>query len=160
MKPFVKWVLIGVPAIVVMTAIAIHYWNLYGPDLLEERVEEIARGNSIDCGRVKIGEAPGSATACALAAHQAGKPFHVRYDIRGIDSQVAIAIVRDATGNVSALAYDSDIQGGGGRGHQVVNSSACPKPFHLWVNPSGRINCFQQQTSPRASVMSPNLEPY
>jgi len=160
MKPFVKWMLISVPTVAVMTAIAVHYWNLYGPDLLEERVRKIAGSNSINCGRVKIGEAPGAATACALTAHQAGQPFHVRYDIRGIDSQVSIAIVRDASGNVSALAYDSDIEGGGGRAHQVVNMSACPRPFHLWVNPSGRINCFQPQTSPRARVMSPNAEPY
>ena len=131
-----------------------------GPDLLEVRVLEIAGKTAIDCGTVKVHASPKIATDCALAANTAGKPFHVRYAIMGIDSQVAIAIVRAPSGKVSALMYDSDISGHGGRGAESVNIKPCPEPLHLWVNPAGRINCFQQQSSPPKDAMSPNSEPY
>ena len=160
MTPGVKWLLTAFLIVIVITAAAHHYWRQYGPDLLDRRSKEFAGSSAVNCGAAQIGANPKSMTDCALAAQQAGRPFRVRYNIQGIDSQVAIAIVRTPLGKVIALSYDSDIAGGGGRGHEVVGTADCPQPIHLWVNPKGRINCFQQQLSPRKDVMSPNSEPY
>jgi hypothetical protein len=130
------------------------------PDLLEQQSKELAGPAAVDCGRVPVAGAPKVATHCALAAQSAGTPFRVRYDIQGIDSFVAVAIVRTPIGTVGALQYDSDPAGGGGRAHEVVYPKRCPEPVHLWINPSGRINCFQAKSSPPKDVMSPNAEPY
>jgi hypothetical protein len=129
-------------------------------DLLEQDSKRLAGPNAVDCGRVGIDADPKVATDCALAAQEAGKPFRVRYDLRGFDSFVAVAIVRSQIGTVGALQYDSDPFGGGGRAHEVVYPKRCPEPVHLWVNPSGRINCFQKESSPPRNVMSPNAEQY
>ncbi len=131
-----------------------------GPDLLERRSKELAGPQGINCGGVPIRGNPKAATACALAAQKAGKPFRVRYDLQGIDSVVAVAIVRTPIGTVGTLNYDSDPSGGGRVGGGVIYPKRCPEPVHLWVNPSGRINCFQQASAPPKDVMSPNLEPY
>ena len=129
-------------------------------DLLELQSKNLAGPEAVDCGRVPVGGDPRVATECALAAQRAGKPFRVRYDIRGIDSFIAVAIVRTPIGTVGTLQYDSDPRGGGGRAHEVVSPKRCPEPVHLWVNPNGRINCFQKESSPPKDVMSPNAEPY
>jgi hypothetical protein len=130
------------------------------PDLLESQSKQLAGPGGVDCGRVLAGGDPISATKCALEAQSSEKPFRVRYDMRGIDSSVAVAIVRTPVGTVGALQYDSDPSGGGGRAHEMVYPKRCPEPVHLWVNPSGRINCFQKESSPPRDVMSPNAEPY
>jgi hypothetical protein len=129
-------------------------------DLLELQSKNLAGPEAVDCGRVPVGGDPKVATECALAAQRAGKPFRVRYDIRGIDSFIAVAIVRTPIGTVGTLQHDSDPMGGGGRAHEVVSPKRCPEPVHLWVNPNGRINCFQKESSPPKDVMSPNAEPY
>ena len=129
-------------------------------DLLELQSKNLAGPEAVDCGRVPVGGDPRVATECALATQRAGKPFRVRYDIRGIDSFIAVAIVRTPIGTVGTLQYDSDPRGGGGRAHEVVSPKRCPEPVHLWVNPNGRINCFQKESSPPKDVMSPNAEPY
>jgi len=128
-------------------------------DKLEIESKRLAGLGAIDCGRVKIQSDPKDATACAIGAQKAAKPFRIRYDLQGIDSLVAVAIVRTPSGTVGSLTYDSDPSGGGQVG-EVVYPKRCPEPVHLWINPSGRINCFQQETSPPKDVMSPNAEPY
>ena len=116
----------------------------------------------IDCGRVEVRGDPKEATACALKAQAEGRPFRVRYDILGYDSAVAGGIVRTPTGQLYALSFDSDPMGRPGTSfsRQVVSETPCPQPIHLWVNPKGRINCFQQQLSQPANIMSPNVDPY
>ena len=118
--------------------------------------------HGIDCGAVKINGDPQAASDCALKAQSEGKPFRVRYDIMGYDSAVAGGIVRTPDGNLYALSFDGDPSGGGGTSlfGQRVSRSRCPEPTHLWVNPKGRINCFQQQLSPPSNITSPNFEPY
>lgn len=128
-------------------------------DRLEIESKRLAGAGAIDCGRVEIKGDPKDATQCAIAAEKAAKPFRVRYDIQGIDSAVAVAIVRTPVGTVGVLTYDSDPSGGSHVG-EAVYPKRCPEPVHLWINPSGRINCFQQETSPRKDVMAPNAEPY
>jgi len=128
-------------------------------DRLEIESKRSAGAGAIDCGRVKVGGDPKTATKCAIGAQKAAKPFRIRYDLQGFDSSVAVAIVRTPSGTVGALMYDSDPSGGSHVG-EVVYPKRCPEPVHLWINPSGRINCFQQETSPPKNAMSPNLEPY
>jgi hypothetical protein len=115
-------------------------------DKLEIESKRLAGPRAIDCGRVKIKGDPKDATECAIGAQKAAKPFRIRYDLQGIDALVAVAIVRTPSGTVGALTYDSDPSGGGHVG-EVVYPKRCPEPVHLWINPSGRINCFQQETS-------------
>jgi hypothetical protein len=128
-------------------------------DRLEIESKRLAGPNAIDCGRVGIKGDPKAATQCAVAAQKAAKPFRVRYDLRGIDSSVAVAIVRTPIGTVGTLSYDSDPSGGSHVG-EAVYPKKCPEPVHLWINPSGRINCFQKESSPPKDIMSPNAEPY
>jgi hypothetical protein len=131
-------------------------------DRMEQESGLLMGNQGIDCGRVKVRGNPKSATECALKAQAAGKPFRVRYDIMGIDSAVAGGIVRTPAGQLYALSFDGDPAGQGGTSdsRQVLGKSQCPQPVHLWVNPNGRINCFQQKLSGPRSVMSPNSEPY
>jgi len=128
-------------------------------DKLEIESKRLAGPGAIDCGRVNIKGDPKEATECAIGAQKAAKPFRIRYDLQGIDSLVAVAIVRTPSGTVGSLMYDSDPSGGGQVG-EVVYPKRCPEPVHLWINASGRINCFRQETSPPKDVMSPNAEPY
>ncbi len=130
------------------------------PELIEVRSKELAGRDGINCGRVSVRGNPKQATDCALAANQAGKPFRVIYNRMGFDSSIAVAIVRTPSGAVTSLFYDSDPTGAGIRFFQVIDSKPCPVPVHLWVNPSGRINCFQPETSAPQDIMSPNAEPY
>jgi hypothetical protein len=59
------------------------------------------------------------------------------------------------------LTYDSCPSGCGFSFFgQSVHVDACPQPNHLYVNPKGRINCFQAELSYPKNLMSPNSEPY
>jgi hypothetical protein len=135
------------------------WMSRYGPDLLERTSKRLAGPAAVNCGEVPVGGNPKEDTGCALAAQQAGKPFRVRYDLRGIDCEVAVAIVRDPAGEVSGLSWI------GGTdachvNHETVNRENCPLPVQLWVNPGGRINCFQKESAPPHDLMSPQAEPY
>jgi hypothetical protein len=134
--------------------------NCKGPDLLEKESQETIGPRGIDCGEVLIADDPKTATACAMAAQMAGKPFRVRYDLRGFDSVVAVAVVRDVTGIVAIWNYDSDPSGGGRVGGGIIDRRRCPEPVKLETNSKGRISCFQKASATARSIMSPNLEPY
>lgn len=132
-------------------------------DSMDWRSRRMMGWRGIDCGTVKIGADPHAATDCALKAQSQGKAFRVRYNIQGFDSDVAGGVVRTPSGELYGLSFDGEPSGGGGGTSLVLQRStkfACPQPYHLWVNPKGRVNCFQQQLSPPKDIMSPNLEPY
>ena len=118
--------------------------------------------HGIDCGRVAVNGDPKTATDCALKAQSEGKPFRVRYDIMGYDSAVAGGIVRTPSGQLYALSFDGNPSGSGETSllEQRTSASSCPVPTHLWVNPKGRLNCFQPQLSYPSGITSPNREPY
>lgn len=105
-----------------------------GPDLLEKQTQQLAGVKAVDCGRVAWRAEPKKSTDCALAANRAEKPFRVRYDMPGIDSAVAMAYVRLPDGTVEALSYDSN--------PEVVATSKCPAPVHLYATPRGHLTCF------------------
>jgi hypothetical protein len=131
-------------------------------DGMDWRSRSLAGWYSINCGRVRIRQDPKAATECALKAQSESRPFRVRYDIMGYDSAVAGGIVRTAEGHLYALSFDGDPAGHGrvSLWRQTVGQAPCPEPTHLYVNPKGRLNCFQPQLSPPANLMSPNFEPY
>ena len=105
----------------------------------------LAGPEGIDCGTVQAERNPKAATKCALNAQSQGHPFRVVYELPGIDSFIAVGIVRTPTGQLFALTYDSDPMGGGwSRTREVVSKCACPSPLHLWVSSHGRLNCFKQ----------------
>ena len=131
-------------------------------DSMDWRSRQMMGWHGIDCGTVKIGADPRAATDCVLKAQSQDKPFRVRYNILGFDSAVAGGIVRTPSGELFAFSFDGDPSGQGGTSlvRQRSAQSPCPQPYHLWVNPKGRVNCFQQQLSPPKDIMSPNFEPY
>lgn len=130
-------------------------------DAMDWKNHYLAGRGGVNCGRVKIGGDPTSATECAVEANAAGKPFWVAYNIQGIDAIVAGGIVRTPSGKLLAITYDSCPSGCGfSLLGQRVGVESCPQPYHLYVNPKGRVNCFQQQLSYPRDIMSPNMEPY
>jgi hypothetical protein len=122
--------------------------NGFGPptDFLERHSRLLAGSSGIDCGRVSVRADPAPATKCALRAQAKRKPFRVRYDQMGVDSIVALAMVRTPAGSLSVLHYDSDPSGGGGELHGFIYPTPCPEPVHLWVNPKGRVDCFHNES--------------
>jgi hypothetical protein len=137
------------------------FLSKYG-DAMDWRGAWLVGRHGINCGEVRIGQDPGAATNCALNAHAAGRPFRVRYDIMGWDEPVAGGLVGASDGRLYALSFMGD-PGGGGRTSlwgQRVDVRSCPKPSRLYVNPKGRLNCFQAALSPPAGLTSPNMEAY
>ena len=130
-------------------------------DAMDWRSRYLAGWRGENCGRVKIGQDATAATQCALKAQSNGRPFRVVYNIQGIDSAIAGGIVRTPSGRLLAVTYDGCPMGCGfSLLQQRVSTSDCPEPYHLYVNPKSRLNCFQPQLSPPKNLMSPNLEPY
>jgi len=130
-------------------------------DAMDWKSHYLAGFGSVNCGRVKVRGDASVATQCALQADGKAKPFHVVYNIQGIDSIVAAGIVRTGSGQLLALSYDSCPSGCGfSLLQQRVSVAPCPQPYHLYVNPRGRLNCFQAQLSSPQSIMSPNSEAY
>ena len=130
-------------------------------DAMDWESHYLAGLGSVNCGRVKIRGDASSATQCAVQAETQGKPFRVVYNIQGFDAIVAGGIVRTPSGKLLALSYDSCPSGCGfSLLQQRVGVVPCPQPYHLYVNPKGRVNCFQEKLSYPKNLMSPNVEPY
>jgi hypothetical protein len=165
-----KWIFIVVCVAVILfrllvishgDSVGTGFASMFG-DAMDWQSRSLAGWRSINCGRVEVHGDPTASTECALRAQAEGKPFRVVYNIVGYDSPVAGGIVRTPDGQLYALSFDGDPAGGGGVSllGQQVGKATCPKPTRLWVNPKGRINCFQQKLPPPAGIMSPNFEPY
>lgn len=165
MRGVIKWLmiafLIGMGLLVLDRWISAPIVRVTG-DALDWRSNWSTGAGGIDCGRVKAGADAHAATNCALRANAEGKPFRVRYDILGGDSNVAVAIVRGSDGRVATLTFTGNPASSGGTSlwRQRVSKSFCPEPIHLWVNSKGRINCFQQQLSPSKNLASPTAGPH
>jgi hypothetical protein len=130
-------------------------------DAWERQSRKLGGPHAVDCGRVRIRSSPDSATQCALNAFHNGKPFRVRYDLQGIDSNVSAGLVYTPEGKMYGLTFDGDPYGQGGtsRSRQRTSQVTCPVPLHLFLNPNCRLNCFSEDVAPH-DVMSPNFESY
>lgn len=139
-------------------AFALHTFG----DAWESQSQKISGPHAINCGRVGVRGNPKVATECALKAFREGKPFRVRYDLQGIDSNVSAGLVYSPEGKLYGLVFDGDPAGQGGTSwsRQRVERVACPVPFQMYVNPNGRLNCFGKDAVPPQDVMSPNFESY
>ena len=131
-------------------------------DAWEKRSRQLGGPRETDCGRVRVRGDPTAASACGLNAFGQGKPFRVRYDLQGIDSNVSAGLVYTPEGRLYGLVFDGDPMGHGGTSwsRQRVEEIRCPFPFHLYTNPNGRLNCFDKEAVPPHDIMSPNFEPY
>lgn len=138
--------------------IAIATWG----DAWEKKSQQLGGPHAINCGRIRIRENPEAATECALRAFRDGTPFRVRYDLRGIDSDVSAGLVYGSDRQLYALTFDGDPSGRGGTSwsRQRATKLLCPLPFRLYVNPNGRANCFTDRAVPPQNIMSPTLESY
>jgi hypothetical protein len=131
-------------------------------DAMEIGSRKLAGTRAIDCGRVEILESPERATKCGLVAFQQHKPFRVRYNVQGIDSNVAAGLALTEKGNLYEMSFDGDPRGGGGTSprRQRWSKELCPKPFQVRVTKSGRLTCYSDQPVKNRSIMSPTFEPY
>ena len=155
-----RWVWIVVPIFVVVFLLAdfaqitLPLSRLTG-DRMDWESQFLAGLRSVNCGRVRIRGDASLATRCALHADAERKPFRVIYEIQGYDSNVAGAVVRTRKGRLLFLSFD-----GMSFLRQRVDVTPCPQPYHLYVNPLGRINCFHEELSYPQNIASPNMEPY
>jgi hypothetical protein len=128
-----------------------------------QRESRVLSGHhATDCGRVQVRGNPETATECALKAFREGRPFRVRYDLQGIDSDVSAGLVYTPEGKLYALVFDGDPSGQGGTSwsRQRTEKLPCPVPFQVYVNPRRRLNCFSKEDVPPHDLMSPNFESY
>jgi len=89
---------------------------------LDALLRRRAGAGAVDCGHVGIGAATAATDQCIADRSAAGTPFFARYDVQGIDSQVAMGVVRDPRGQTSVLLWDSDPSGGSGAPAQISES--------------------------------------
>jgi len=131
-------------------------------DDFERQSRALSGSTAEDCGRVRVRRNPASASECALRAFQEGRPFRVRYDLQGIDSDVSAGLVYTPEGKLYAFTFDGDPYGQGGTSwsRQRTEKTLCPAPFQIYVNPNGRLDCFPKDTIKPHDVMSPNWESY
>lgn len=119
--------------------------------LLDQRLRTIAGPEAQTCGRVEARESPQKATGCALRTFNSGKPFYVRYDDVGVDSEVAHAIAADPRGNVYFVEFDSM---GMSSNHLPPDATMpdglhtvvvpCSKPVRLRKTREGKLTCFSK----------------
>ena len=88
------------------------------------------------------------ATACVLRQFQRGQSFLVRYEIQGIDSEVAIGLASNSH-TVYTVAFDSFGTSPRGlpRGSKLMDGNhnvvlACPMPVRLHVTTTGKLTCL------------------
>jgi len=131
-------------------------------DAWERQSRKLSGDHAVDCGRVRVHRSAEAATECALKAFHAGKPFRVRYDLQGYDSDVSAGLVYTPEGKLYGLVFDGDPYGQGGTSwsRQRTEKVPCPVPPQLYVNPNGRLNCFSKNAVPPHDIMSPNFESY
>ena len=131
-------------------------------DAWERQSRRLSGPYAIDCGRVGVHRSPATATECALKAFYDSKPFRVRYDLQGLDSNVSAGLVYTPAGKMYGLTFDGDPYGRGGTSwsRQRTDQVECPVPLHLYVSSNCRLNCFSKEAVPPHSIMSPNFESY
>jgi hypothetical protein len=102
-------------------------------DPVQQKLQEIAGGGAVDCGRHEIQaqiDELKTASTCAMDAAKAKKPFYVGYNMPGMTNAIA--------GNTEGKLFAVQLQGSG-TGAQMA-SGACPA--ELRVASSGRVTCF------------------
>ncbi len=135
-----------------------------GPDPMQRELFALAGPTAVDCGRVEIRHDPSSASECVLNAFESKEAFFVRYDLPGMDSQVAVGLAGDRAGRAFGIAYDS--MGWSGQPPPSLRNedkhlitTPCPKPVKLRKTARGQLTCFPPDPDAKPKL-SPNAEPY
>lgn len=74
---------------------------------VDEQLVQLFGASAIDCGIVPLGANGSLGWDCAVKNDAAERPFWFAIQSRGLDSEVWLAIGRDAAGNRYVLNYDS-----------------------------------------------------
>lgn len=106
-------------------------------------------GNPTDCGSTTLNRPDAKITACAKAAFQDRKPFHILYYSAFGFFKSAYGLAGDANGNVYEVEYDSRglLNLGLGQGSKVYDSNrvrvtTCMKPVRLGNTQEGLLACI------------------
>lgn len=122
-------------------------------EILDRSLRRLAGTGAKNCSHVRASSSPKGATKCVLQQVSRNRPFYVRYDEWGVDSEVAGGLAGNATG-VVAMQFDSF--GTSPEGYPVKTifeyqnrliSLRCPMPLQLRETESGRITCFMTEQS-------------
>jgi hypothetical protein len=111
---------------------------------------QLAGPGAVDCGDVALRQDRAAALDCVAEALAGDSPFFAAFDVQGIDSAVAIGIVRTAEPRLRMLHWDSDVQGGGNPG------LALPA---IWLEECGRIEVDRGRRSAMPTSPVRCLEP-
>ncbi len=87
----------------------------YG-DMMDWRSSWLVGPNSVNCGRVTMGEEhpwDPPVTTCGIQSLVTKRPFRLRYDIG--DTSLAVAVVRKADGRLYALSFIGEVPHSGDR---------------------------------------------
>ena len=79
---------------------------------LQRRVSQLAGPEATDCGYTHE-RTWWKVNPCLVAAFRANRPFFVRYQGLGIDSNIEWAVVHTRDGKSLRLDFDSDVRGSG-----------------------------------------------
>ncbi len=125
----------------------------FSSEILDMNLRRTAGTTAKNCGHVRASGSPKRATKCVLDQISRNRPFYVRYDEWGIDSEVAGGLAGNSTGIV-AMQFDS--VGTLPDGYPAATtfeyqnrlvSLRCPIPVQLRKTESGRITCFMTEQS-------------
>jgi len=124
-------------------------------EVMDQRLQRLAGPTAIACGHVKVNTSSKNATTCVQQAFGKGKPFYVRYDVVGIDAEVAGGLASNGARSVYAVTFDSmgmstegltDEETMPDGSHTVV--TPCPNPVKIRKNSQGRATCFKRNQKP------------
>ncbi len=120
------------------------------PEVMDRRLHKLAGAKAIDCGRVAVNESAEKSTACALDAFHRSNPFHVSYEMKGIDAQLSDGVALDSSGNGYGVIFDSLGVSGENlpKGATMPDGShtvvlGCPRPIKLRKTKNGKVTCFK-----------------
>lgn len=99
--------------------------NRGAPQPLTDLLLKLSGDGAVACGVVGLNESAHAAFACAREQLASGRPFRLAVQVRGIDSLIWRGAALEPDGTSWALAYDSDIHGGGGIGKEALNFVPC-----------------------------------
>lgn len=129
--------LLGVGAVAVVAL-----WRHAHLDL-EGHIRGLVGPQAVDCGYVPAGQDKARADSCALLEFRSLRPFSVRYQRNGIDSQIEWVFLRAQDGRLLWLRYDSDTSGSGSRFFAVPRIWEQPCAAHVIDAAPGhqRVTC-------------------
>ncbi len=116
--------------------------------LLDHALQKQAGSGAKNCGRVCINADSEAASECVLRQFRNRHSFYVRYDLWGVDSEVALGLAGNSD-HVVAFSFDSfgtsregSPQSASFLSDNHVVAVPCPTPVELHVNNAGRVSCF------------------